>query len=79
VDALVVTDVYPAREKPIRGVTGKLVSDAARASGHGKVTYLADRKAVAPRVLDMAKAGDMIITLGAGDIWKTGEEILRAL
>lgn len=78
-DLLVVTDVYPAREAPIPGVTGELVTRAARASGHKRVHYVPDRRAIPAAVLPELQPGDMVITFGAGDIWRTGEEILREL
>ncbi|MBI2370339.1 MAG: UDP-N-acetylmuramate--L-alanine ligase [Deltaproteobacteria bacterium] len=78
-DLLVVTDVYPAREAAIPGVTGELVARAARASGHKRVHYVPDRRAIPAAVLPELQPGDMVITFGAGDIWRAGEEILRAL
>jgi UDP-N-acetylmuramate--alanine ligase len=77
-DVLVVTDVYPAREQPIEGVSGRLVADAARELGHRQVHYIADRKMIAGELKGLSKPGDIIITLGAGDIYKTGEEYLRS-
>jgi UDP-N-acetylmuramate--alanine ligase len=75
-DVLVVTDVYPAREEPIQGVTGELIANAAKRFGHKEVHYVADKKEV-PSFLDAnVKKGDIVITMGAGDIWKYGEEFL---
>ncbi|GAA4625172.1 UDP-N-acetylmuramate--L-alanine ligase [Actinoallomurus vinaceus] len=75
-DEAVVLDVYPAREDPIPGVTGELV---AKAVPHGRVTYEPDESAVAGRVAAMAAPGDVIITMGAGDVTRLGPEILRLL
>lgn len=69
-DVLIVTDVYPAREDPIEGITGKLVADAARELGHRNVIYEADLEHVIPRLNELARPGDMVITLGAGTIWR---------
>ncbi len=78
-DVLVVTDVYPAREEPIQGVTGELIANAAKQFGHKQVHYVADKTTV-PAFLDgMKREGDFIITMGAGDIWKFGEEFLAQL
>jgi UDP-N-acetylmuramate--alanine ligase len=74
-----VTDIYPAREEPIPGVSGELVADAARQFGHRNVIYIPDRMQVARRVIDLLKPGDTVITMGAGDVWKTGEELLELL
>ncbi|MBL8025153.1 MAG: UDP-N-acetylmuramate--L-alanine ligase [Fibrobacteres bacterium] len=78
-DMLIVTDVYASREMPIEGVSGQLVADAAIEFGHRKVKYIPDRKEILKYVKGKMVEGDVIITLGAGDIWKTGEEILEVI
>jgi UDP-N-acetylmuramate--alanine ligase len=75
-DEVVVLDVFPAREDPIPGVTGELV---AKAVPHGRVVYEADGNAVAGRVAAMAAPGDVIITMGAGDVTTLGPKILGLL
>ena len=75
-DILIVTDVYPAREKPIEGVTGKMIADAAVSSGHKNVKYLPDFKDIIPELKKTLKCGDIVITLGAGDIWKISKELM---
>ncbi|MGD0035812.1 MAG: UDP-N-acetylmuramate--L-alanine ligase [Bacteroidota bacterium] len=76
-DVLVVTDVYPAREEPIQGVTGELIVNAAKQFGHKDVHYVSDKKQVPAFLKTIVKPGDIIITMGAGDIWKYGEEFLK--
>lgn len=78
-DILVVTDIYPAREAPIEGVTGKLVSEAALAAGHRNVVYIEKKEKLAKTLADMVKEDDMVITFGAGDIHKVGTELLKLL
>ena len=78
-DILVVTDVYPAREEPIQGVSGELIVNAAREFGHKQVHYVPDKKNVPAFLKGIAQKGDMIITMGAWDIWKFGEEFISAL
>jgi UDP-N-acetylmuramate--alanine ligase len=78
-DVLVVTDVYPAREEPIQGVSGELIVNAAREFGHKQVHYVPDKKNIPSFLRGIAQQGDMIITMGAGDIWKFGEEFIAAL
>ena len=78
-DVLVVTDIYPAREEPIQGVTGELIVNAAKQFGHKDVHYIADKKHVPAFLKTIAKSGDIVITMGAGDIWKYGEEFLKTL
>jgi len=75
-DVLVVTDVYPAREEPIQGVTGELIASAAKEYGHKQVHYVPDKKEIPGYLMTLARPGDMIITMGAGDIWKFGEEFI---
>ena len=76
-DVLVVTDVYPAREQPIPGVTGEMVAKAAKEFGHRDVHYVEDKNAVAEFMEGIVKSGDMLITLGAGDVYKIGERFLK--
>jgi UDP-N-acetylmuramate--alanine ligase len=78
-DVLVVTDVYPAREEPIQGVTGELIANAAKQYGHKDVHYVPDKKRVPSFLQTVVKKGDIVITMGAGDIWKFGEELLNQL
>jgi len=74
-DRVVVTDVYPSREQPIEGVTGELVVEAARASGHRRVAYCPSWRD-APEVLAAeVEPGDLVITLGAGDVYRLAMEL----
>jgi UDP-N-acetylmuramate--alanine ligase len=75
-DVAVVLDVYPAREEPIAGVSGDLVARAAREAGAGNVHYVADRASAERVVHDLLRQGDVLITLGAGDITKLGPAII---
>jgi UDP-N-acetylmuramate--alanine ligase len=75
-DEVVVLDVFPAREDPIPGVTGELV---AKAVPHDRVVYEPDGNAVAGRVAALAVPGDVIITMGAGDVTRLGPQILGLL
>jgi len=75
-DHVVVTDVYPSRERPIAGVTGELVARAAQAVGHGRVDYCTDWRAV-PELLAGIDDGDVVLTLGAGDIYRLAEQLVK--
>lgn len=79
-DAVVVTEVYGAGEIPQPGVNGKLIVDSiCETPGHPEVFYLPQQDAI-PRVLrDVSEPGDLILTLGAGDISQVGEELLELL
>ena len=76
-DVNIVMDVYPSREQPIPGVTGEIVADAARRAGHGSVIYAHEKKGVVDTLERTLTAGDLLVTLGAGDVVKFGEEYLR--
>ncbi|MBI4535485.1 MAG: UDP-N-acetylmuramate--L-alanine ligase [Ignavibacteriae bacterium] len=78
-DVLVLTDVYPAREEPIQGITGELIANTAMELGHKQVHYIADKKQVPDFLMKIKKKGDIIITMGAGDIWRYGEEFIKRL
>ncbi|MFF4081060.1 UDP-N-acetylmuramate--L-alanine ligase [Streptomyces sp. NPDC001777] len=77
-DASVVLDIYPAREDPLPGVTSELIIDAARAAG-ADVTPLHDKTAVPGVIAGMAKPGDLVLTMGAGDVTDLGPQILDHL
>ncbi|MBP2435992.1 UDP-N-acetylmuramate--L-alanine ligase [Microbacterium amylolyticum] len=76
-DHTVVLDVYGAREDPIPGVTGALVSDAF--DDEGRVSYVPDWQAAAERAAAVARDGDFIITLGCGDVYRIIPQVLGAL
>lgn len=78
-DVFICTDVYPAREEPIPGVTGELIAEATRKFGHKNVHYIADKKNIPAFLNEIKKEGDIIVTMGAGDIWKYGEQFVELL
>ncbi len=78
-DVLLVTEIYPAGEAPLPGVSGKQIADGVAEHGHRAVTFVPEKADLAQAALEAARPGDMIITLGAGDVWRVGEEILRRL
>ena len=77
-DASVVLDIYPAREDPVPGVTSELIIEAARVAG-ADVTPVHDKADVPSVVAGMAKAGDLVLTMGAGDVTDLGPLILDRL
>ncbi|WP_338673686.1 UDP-N-acetylmuramate--L-alanine ligase [Streptomyces sp. SCSIO 30461] len=77
-DASLVLDIYPAREDPIPGVTSALITDAATAAG-ARVTPAPDKAAVPGLVAGMAAPGDLVLTMGAGDVTDLGPLILAQL
>jgi len=78
-DVLVVTDVYPAREEPIPGITGELISESVKKIGHPSVFYVPRIEEVAPFLMDIVKENDMVITMGAGDVHKVGTNLIDLL
>ena len=77
-DLAVVTEIYAAREAPMPGVTGRSVAEAGERAG-AKVVFVAERSDVTRRVLDELRPGDLLLTLGAGDITRVGPEVKEAL
>jgi UDP-N-acetylmuramate--alanine ligase len=79
-DRVVVTDVYGAGEEPVPGVSGKLISDAVCSMVPGRgVAYLPHRADVISYLRATARSGDLVLTLGAGDVTSLGDELLRTL
>lgn len=78
-DIFICTDVYPAREEPIEGINGKMITDISQKFGHKNVHYVADKNDVPKFLMDVIKEDDIVITMGAGDIWKYGEKFVELL
>ncbi len=76
-DLLVLTDIYAASETPIPGVNSESLAAAIREREKREVLYLADFDAITEKLLTLAQPGDVIITQGAGTVWKIGEEYLK--
>jgi UDP-N-acetylmuramate--alanine ligase len=75
----VVCDVFAAGEKPIDGVSSEALVKAIQEAGHKDVTYVARREDVAPWLAEQAKGGDLLITLGAGNIQLSCNEVIDLL
>jgi UDP-N-acetylmuramate--alanine ligase len=74
-----ITEIYAAGESPREGVSGRAVYEGVRGSGHPAVHFVAEKGAVAGALLEHLQEGDLVLTLGAGDIWKAGEDLLARL
>ena len=74
-DLTLVTDIYPAREKPVPGVTGQMIADALS----NKHFYVNDKTNLVSGLLEKIQPGDLVLFLGAGDIWKYSRELLKQL
>lgn len=74
---LIITEIYPADEQPIPGVSAELIVDVVRPTRD--VAYIKEQSQVVPTVLPDLRSGDLVITLGAGDIWRVADELVAAL
>jgi UDP-N-acetylmuramate--alanine ligase len=78
-DRLVLTEIYAAGEDPISGVSGEALYQAIKRKGHLDVEFVPDKSDIVRRLAGKLAAGDMVLTLGAGDIYRAGEALLEAL
>jgi UDP-N-acetylmuramate--alanine ligase len=79
-DQVIITEIYPAREKPIPGIDGRLVAEEiARADPRRPVTFIGGPADLLDYLLERARPGDAVLTMGAGDIREVGENLVRAL
>ena len=78
-DLLFLTEIYAAGEAPIPGVTGERLAQTIQGSGGPPLTYVPRNEELVEKVLPHLRAGDMVLTMGAGDIWKTGRTLLERL
>ncbi|NOR25306.1 MAG: UDP-N-acetylmuramate--L-alanine ligase [Desulforhopalus sp.] len=78
-DYLVMSDIYAASEEPIPGVTGESLLEATKLHGQRYTRYIGELEKMAEKLLPMLQAGDLVLTLGAGNIVRVGEELLQLL
>jgi len=78
-DLLILTDIYSAGEPAIPGVNGETILNAVKTATRQKTTYVKSRADVAPYLETIVRDGDLVLTMGAGDIYRTGEELLALL
>jgi len=76
-DVLVVLPIYAASEEPIAGITGQALGEQIIAHGHKQVLIAESIAAAAAQLRTLLMPGDLLLTLGAGDVWKVGTEVLR--
>ena len=73
---LIIAPIYPAGEKPIEGIGSSLILEGVKNHGQKNVLLLKDKHEIVDYLLDNTKANDVVLTLGAGDIWKVGNEFI---
>ncbi len=78
-DKLIIMDIYAAGEKPIPGVSGQALYEGVKKHGHKDASFISDRGQVLERLAESVKKGDLVLTLGAGDVWKIGEQLVERL
>jgi UDP-N-acetylmuramate--alanine ligase len=78
-DVLVVTSIYSAGEDPIDGVTGEGLAQGIKEHGHKEVIFCAREEDILTTILSLTRPGDLVITLGAGSIYKVGDRLLEKL
>jgi UDP-N-acetylmuramate--alanine ligase len=78
-DGLIVLPIYSAGEKEIKGVDSFQLSEEIRAHGHKNVIFFETFNAAESHLVDTLESGDILITFGAGDVWKLGEAVLKKL
>jgi len=78
-DRLVLTEIYPAGEDPIAGATGEALYQAIKRKGHLELEFVADKNQIAVQIAGKLNPGDMVLTLGAGDIYKVGDALVETL
>lgn len=78
-DILLMNEIYPAGEKPLPGVTAQLIIDEIAMQTGQKVEFFKDRDAVVARLTELVRPGDLIITMGAGNVWTVGFDLYKAL
>ena len=76
---LIITGIYPASEKPIEGVSGESLCDSIKKHGHRNACYVEDKDRIPERLLKELKQGDLVLFLGAGDVWRQGVKLLEMI
>lgn len=78
-NVLLLTEIYAASEKPIPGVTGEALLERIAAHGHHDLHFCRDLEGLLDCLLRRVQPGDVVMTLGAGNIWQVGESLLNRL
>ncbi|PYS93298.1 MAG: UDP-N-acetylmuramate--L-alanine ligase [Acidobacteria bacterium] len=78
-DVLLLTDIYAASEDPIPGITAETLTEAIRSYGHKNAAYVGSLETAVKALVSEARPGDMVVTLGAGNVYQAGEQLLELL
>jgi UDP-N-acetylmuramate--alanine ligase len=78
-DVLILTEIYPAGEDPLANVSGEILYRALKKRGHAEVHFALTKEDLLAVALDLSRTGDVVMTLGAGDIHRSGVALLERL
>ncbi|GBF34454.1 UDP-N-acetylmuramate--alanine ligase [Desulfocucumis palustris] len=78
-DVIILSDIYSAGEQPIEGVSGRIIAEAIENFENRPVTYLPTREDIVNYLVDFVRPGDLILTMGAGNIWTAGIDLVKRL
>lgn len=78
-DVVVVNDIYPANEIPIPNISGESIYNEIKKQQRDSVYYIPGKKETVSFLENMVKEGDIVVTMGAGDVWKTGVELMKKI
>jgi UDP-N-acetylmuramate--alanine ligase len=78
-DILILTDIYAAGEQPIPGISGEIIKNEVEQQTHKQVTYIPDKNKIARYLAEFVEPGDLVMTMGAGNIYLTGEELVEKM
>lgn len=78
-DHLILTDVYAAGEQPISGISGEILKEEVERQTDQRATYIQDKNIISRYLAEIVEPGDLVITMGAGDIYRAGEELVERL
>jgi len=76
-DYVILTDIYAASEKDIPGVHSRVLYERIRDRGHTGISYISDFQDIVRHLDVITRPGDVVLTLGAGNVWKIGEQFLQ--
>ena len=78
-DELIISEIYSDGEAPIPGVTGGRLAEAVQDAGHPAVVHIPEKREIVSRLLERLRPGDLVLTLGAGDIYQVADQFLLEL
>jgi len=78
-DCVIINDIYSANESPISGISGETIFKEVKKSNHSQIKYLPSKDNILSYLYEIVQPGDIIITMGAGDIWTVSQELAKQL